>query len=91
MVALPQRYSYSFNGNAQAIDHELVNAPLLKHFSKLVYARTNADYPATYRNDSTRPERLSDHDPAVAYFTFTASDDRRRTDKRDVPPRVVKP
>ena len=91
LVALPQRYSYSFNGNAQAIDHELVNAPLLKHFSKLVYARTNADYPATYRNDSTRPERLSDHDPAVAYFTFTASDDRRRTDKRDVPPRVVKP
>ncbi len=86
-----QRYSYSFNGNAQAIDHELVNAPLLKHFSKLIYARTNADYPATYRNDSTRPERISDHDPAVAYFTYAASDDRRRTDKRDVPPRVVKP
>ncbi len=91
LVPAAQRYSYSFNGNAQVIDHELVNAPLLKHFSKLVYARTNADYPATYRNDSTRPERLSDHDPAVAYFTFTASDDRRRTDKRDVPPRVVKP
>ena len=86
-----QRYSYSFNGNAQAIDHELVNATLLKHFSKLIYARTNADYPATYRNDDTRPERISDHDPAVAYFTFTSSDDRRRTDKRDVPPREVKP
>ena len=91
LVPAAQRYSYSFNGNAQVIDHELVNAPLLKHFSKLVYARTNADYPATYRNDSTRPERLSDHDPAVAYFTFTTSDDRRRRDKRDVPPRVVKP
>jgi uncharacterized protein len=91
LVPAPQRYSYSFNGNAQAIDHQLVNAPLLKHFSKLIYARTNADFPATYRNDSTRPERISDHDPAVAYFTFTASDDRRRTDRRDVPPRVVKP
>lgn len=91
LVPAAQRYSYSFNGNAQVIDHELVNAPLLKHFSKLVYARTNADYPATYRNDSTRPERLSDHDPAVAYFTFTSSEDRRRTEKREVPPRVVKP
>ena len=88
LVPAPQRYSYSFNGNAQAIDHELVNAPLLKHFSKLVYARTNADFPETYRNDSSRPERISDHDPAVAYFTF---DDRRRTDRREVPPRVVKP
>ncbi len=91
LVPAPQRYSYSFNGNAQAIDHELVNAPLLKHFSKLIYARTNADFPAIYRNDSTRPERLSDHDPAVAYFTFTSSEDRRRTDRRDVPPRVEKP
>ncbi len=88
LVAAPQRYSYSFNGNAQAIDHELVNAPLLRHFSKLVYARTNADFPETWRNDSTRPERLSDHDPAVAYFTF---DDRRRTERREVPPRAVKP
>jgi len=91
LVPAPQRYSYSFNGNAQAIDHELVNAPLLKHFSKLVYARTNADFPESWRNDSTRPERISDHDPAVAYFTFTSSEDRRRTDRRDVPPRVVKP
>ncbi len=92
LVPIAQRYSYCFNGNAQAIDHELVNAPLLKHFSKLVYARTNADYPATYRNDSTRPERISDHDPAVAYFTFASSEDRpRRTDKREVPARVVKP
>ncbi len=91
LVPAPQRYSYSFNGNAQAIDHELVNAPLLRHFSKLIYARTNADFPAIYRNDSTRPERLSDHDPAVAYFNFTSSEDRRRTDRRDVPPRVEKP
>ncbi|HEX4948389.1 MAG TPA: hypothetical protein VFZ34_17070 [Blastocatellia bacterium] len=89
LVPAAQRYSYSFSGNAQAIDHELVNAPLLKHFRQLVYARTNADFPESYRNDSTRPERISDHDPAVAYFSF---DDRsRRNDRRDVPPRVVKP
>jgi predicted extracellular nuclease len=86
-----QRYSYSFNGNAQAIDHALVNAPLLKYFSRFVYARTNADFPETWRNDSTRPERISDHDPAVAYFTFTSPEDRRRTERRDGPPRVVKP
>jgi hypothetical protein len=91
LAPVPQRYSYSFNGNAQAIDHELVNAPLLKYFSKLVYARTNVDFPETYRNDSTRPERLSDHDPAVAYFTFTSPEDRRRTERRDGPPRTIRP
>lgn len=91
LLPAPQRYSYSFNGNAQALDHALVNAPLLKHFSRFVYARTNADFPEIYRNDGTRPERISDHDPAVTYFTFTSPDERRRPDKRDVPPRAVKP
>ncbi len=87
-----QRYSYSFSGNAQAIDHELVNTPLLNYFSRIVFARCNADFPESYRNDATRPERISDHDAAVAYFTFTSRMDRARRDgRRDVPSRVVKP
>jgi hypothetical protein len=92
-LALPeQRYSYSFSGNAQAIDHVLVNAPLLNFFSRLAFARCNADFPESSRNDATRPDRLSDHDAVVAYFTFTSRADRtRRNGKRDVPPRVVKP
>lgn len=91
-VPAEQRYSYSFGGNAQAIDHELVNAPLMNFFSRVAFARCNADFPESYRNDGNRPERISDHDAAVAYFYFTSRTDRTRRDgKREVPPRVVKP
>jgi hypothetical protein len=34
------------------------------------HARLDADFPEVLRGDPTRPERLSDHDPAVARFTF---------------------
>jgi predicted extracellular nuclease len=65
-----QKYSYSFDGNAQALDHELVNANLLARLSHVNYARNDADFPESFRNDPNRPERISDHDMAVAYFTF---------------------
>ncbi len=63
-----QKYSYSFDGNAQALDHELVNQPLMDFFSRFAYARVNGDFPEVYRTDANRPERISDHDAAVAYF-----------------------
>jgi predicted extracellular nuclease len=65
-----QRYSYVYDGNAQAIDHMLINEPLVKHVAGFGYARVNADFPESYRNDDSRPERFSDHDPAVAYFNL---------------------
>lgn len=65
-----QRYSFTFDGNAQVLDHELVNASLLPYFNRIAYARNNADYPESLRSDPNRPERLSDHDMAVAYFKF---------------------
>ncbi|MEP6634728.1 MAG: hypothetical protein ABJA62_11030, partial [Luteimonas sp.] len=34
----------------------------------LDHARINADFPEVNRNDANSPSRLSDHDPAVAYF-----------------------
>jgi hypothetical protein len=71
-AAPEQRYSYSFNGNAQAIDHALATQNLLPFFTRLHYARANADFPETFRSDPARPERISDHDPLVAYFKFTA-------------------
>jgi len=67
-----QRYSFSFDGNAQVLDHEMVNTNLLPFFSRMVYARNNSDFPESYRNDPNRPERLSDHDMAVAFFKFNA-------------------
>jgi predicted extracellular nuclease len=63
-----QQYSYVFDGNAEELDHILVTSDLLPNVSGLYYARDNADFPESYRNDATRPERYSDHDVPVAYF-----------------------
>jgi predicted extracellular nuclease len=64
-----QQYSYSFDGDAQVLDHELVTANLLPQLTRIAYARNDADFPESFRNDPNRPERISDHDMAVAYFT----------------------
>jgi hypothetical protein len=65
-----QKYSYSFDGNAQVLDHILISEGFKKHINGFGYARVNADFPDIYRNDAARVERFSDHDAAVAYFTF---------------------
>lgn len=67
-----QRYSFSFDGNAQTLDHEIVTPSLFTYFSRISYARSNGDFPEIYRSDPNRPERLSDHDMPVSYFKFTA-------------------
>jgi uncharacterized repeat protein (TIGR01451 family) len=67
-----ERYSYVFNGNAQALDHILVTRNLFPRMSQFHIAHSNADYPESYGNDPSRPERVSDHDIPVAYFTFPA-------------------
>ena len=63
-----QRYSYVFDGTAQALDHMLVTESLRSRVSLFTYVRGNADAPEVWRSDSRRPERISDHDAAVAYF-----------------------
>ncbi|MEO6588091.1 MAG: hypothetical protein ABIP06_02075 [Pyrinomonadaceae bacterium] len=70
LIKSDQQYSYSFDGNAQVLDHVLINEAMKKHINGFGYVRLNADFPAVYRNDDTRVERFSDHDAAVAYFTF---------------------
>lgn len=68
-----QRYSYVETGNAQILDHVLVNSTLLSSLDSFTYARNNADFPEVYRSDASRPERISDHDIPVAYFTLVDS------------------
>ncbi len=68
-----ERYSFSFDGNAQAIDHALVNTNFFQLLSRFAYARNNADFPESLRNDPNRPERIADHDPEVAYFTLATA------------------
>ena len=69
-----QRYSYVFEGNAQTIDQFLFTQTLLPYFVSLEHGRVDADFPEVYRNDPTRPERLSDHDPVIGYFRFPKAD-----------------
>ncbi|MGH9841237.1 MAG: endonuclease/exonuclease/phosphatase family protein [Blastocatellia bacterium] len=63
-------YSYSFDGNAQTIDHILVTTNLLPLVRRVEIAHFNADFPETLRSQATRPERISDHDVPIAYFGF---------------------
>jgi predicted extracellular nuclease len=65
-----QKYSYTFGGNAQALDHTVANPNMMARFSRFAYARMDADFPDSLRNDPNRPERISDHDPEVAYFVM---------------------
>jgi len=68
-----QRYSYVFDGNAQALDHILVNAPMEPLVTRLAYARLNADFPEVLRNDASRPERISDHDAAMIFVKLPSA------------------
>ncbi len=70
LIQANQRYSYTFDGNAQVLDHILINQTMRKYLIGFGYARVNVDFPEIYRNDLNRVERFSDHDVAVAYFTF---------------------
>ncbi len=70
LLTAAQQYSYTFGGNAQALDHTIVNQNMLNRFSRFAYARMDADFPDSFRNDPNRPERISDHDPEVAYFNM---------------------
>ncbi len=65
-LVLPTQYSYSFDGDAQTLDHILVNHNITGHVE---IAHNDADFPEVYRNDPTRPERISDHDMPVAFFS----------------------
>ncbi|WP_229400419.1 lamin tail domain-containing protein [Micromonospora okii] len=59
-------YSYSFEGQAQTLDHLLVNDALRDDLVQVRAAHVNADWPAEHTGDGSRGS--SDHDPQVARF-----------------------
>ncbi len=65
-----ERYSFTFDGSAQSLDHALVGQNLVGLLAAFAHARVNADFPEVLSGSPTRPERLSDHDPLVAFFNF---------------------
>lgn len=69
-LPLSERYSYTFDGSAQVLDHIIVNQAALRRLNRFHYARFNGDFPVKLYQDFNRPERLSDHDSPVAYFTL---------------------
>lgn len=69
-LSADQHYSFIFQGTPQVLDHVLVNFSMASLVSRFAYARNNSDFPDSFGADSLRPERLSDHDMPVAYFSF---------------------
>jgi predicted extracellular nuclease len=69
----PGAYSYTFDGDAQSLDHVLANVNMRARFSRLAPVHIDSDFPDSYRSDPNRPERISDHDPEVSYFNMAIS------------------
>lgn len=65
-----ERYSFSFDGNAQSLDHMVVNQALLDSTAgvRAEHARINADFGEDNYGDFTVPVRVSDHDPVVLFL-----------------------
>ncbi|WP_231120372.1 Calx-beta domain-containing protein [Cognatilysobacter tabacisoli] len=65
-----ERYSFMFDGNAQTLDHVLVNEEAVVTTRRLAldHARINADFTDTSRANAAVPTRTADHDPVIAYF-----------------------
>lgn len=71
MLTPDQRYSFTFDGNAQVLDHIILNPNALALLSRFAYARDDADFPV--KNYELANElRISDHDQPIAYFTIPA-------------------
>ena len=46
----------------------LASPALLPFVTAFAHVRGNADAPEIWRSDGNRPERISDHDPALVYI-----------------------
>jgi hypothetical protein len=70
VMLLPEldRYSYSFSGIPQVLDHVLLNPAADMMLSNIEYVRGNADAPFKYRFDYTQANTISDHDGIIATF-----------------------
>jgi hypothetical protein len=73
-----QDYSFTFDGDAQAIDHALISSALATAASAaLDHARVNADFPVVSRGVDGTAERASDHDPLLVVLTPAGADPDR--------------
>jgi predicted extracellular nuclease len=64
-------YSYTFQGQAQTLDHLFVNSALYGDLVQMRAAHIDAGWPADFPDDGARG--VSDHDPQVARFRSQAT------------------
>ncbi|RFF29967.1 Ig-like domain-containing protein [Wenzhouxiangella sediminis] len=72
---LPQaeRYSFVFQGQAQALDHALISSSARPFFVSAAYTRGNADAPESYEETPPTGEEdlgMTDHDSLVIQFSI---------------------
>jgi len=63
-----ERYTYVHRGEAEMLDHILVNRALSPAVSRVAAGRGNADAPEALADEPGTLLRASDHDPLVVYF-----------------------
>ena len=69
-LPVADQYSFVYQGNAQALDHALVNRPMSRHVVEMQYGRGNADAAGLNRN-SANALASSDHDGLVVFVSTT--------------------
>jgi predicted extracellular nuclease len=72
-LAATQRYSVTANGNAQVLDHVIVNPNVLAILTRAAFGRANADQPGVDLNNGAIADRASERDQPIAYFTLPTS------------------
>lgn len=90
MLASGERYSFVFQGNAQALDHALTSSGLDELVRDFQFGRGNSDAAVDLINDDSTPLRSSDHDGLVL-FLIKDSDGDGVTDDADYCPGTVIP
>ncbi len=68
-VAPPRRYSYIYQGRAEAIDHFIMTPGLDRYFLAGGPVHINADFPERLETNRSR-NRSSDHDPLFVRLSF---------------------
>ncbi len=70
-----ERYTYHFDGDAQALDHILTSASAAPLVVEMQAGRGNTDVPRDYLDDPNTPLFCSDHDGLVLYLRTAAVGD----------------
>jgi len=85
-----ERYSFNFEGSAQAIDHALTSSALDPLVRGVEYGRGDSDAAEDFFYDATTPLRSSDHDGLLLRI-FADSDGDGVADQDDACPGTVVP